>query len=363
MASEPEGPSVLRRVVLPGLFLVLLFGALWVRRPAPAEDLGIKILGRTMGTTYTVLLVKPGLSPDAQKALGQAIETRLAEVNQQMSTYLEDSEISRFNRYQGVDAFTVSDPFKDVVQRSIEVSERSEGAFDVTVGPLVDAWGFGPEGEKQIPDAKGLAEIRADVGYSKLSVTENGLLKSNPGLRVDLSAIAKGWGVDQIAALLRERKHSNFMVEIGGEVFVDGLNTDGVEWRLGVEKPTEGSVAVREVLGLTNQAIATSGDYRNFLGEGAERRSHSIDPRTGYPIEHGLAQVTVVMENCTDADAWATALTVLGPDAGFELAESSGWAVLFLIRTEEGVFQEKATQAFIGLRQDKNESQSEGGTP
>jgi thiamine biosynthesis lipoprotein len=209
----------------------------------------------------------------------------------------------------------------------------------------VEAWGFGPQGEQEIPTDSVLKELAEFVGFKKLLVSSKGLAKSDPRVRIDLSAIAKGWGVDQVASLLAERGHNRFLVEIGGEIQAHGMNAQGSPWQLGIEKPSVGERDVQQVVGLTNQAMATSGDYRNFIGEGAQRRSHTVDPRTSRPVDHALASVSVVADNCTDADAWATALTVLGPTEGFAIAESLGLAAFFLVR-ENGNIVEKATSAF-----------------
>jgi thiamine biosynthesis lipoprotein len=332
---EDEGPGAMRRIVLPALFLVLLFGALWVRRPAeepPAPVLPdvLEITGPTMGTTYRILVVGAGLDEPGQQQLGAAIATELEAVNASMSTYLPDSEISRFNGALSTDPFPISEGFAEVLRRAHAISVASEGAFDISVGPLVDAWGFGPAGEQELPSEEQVALLRSRVGFEKLQLDGGLLSKSMPELRIDLSAIAKGWGVDQIAALLRSRGHRDLMVEIGGEVYASGKNQSGSAWRLGIERPQMEGRDVQEVVGLQNQAMATSGDYRNFIGEGADRRSHTIDPRTGHPVSHELASVSVVAENCTDADGWATALTVLGPEAGFELAQSLNLAAFFM---------------------------------
>lgn len=352
-ASSEQGPGAIRRFILPALFLVLLFGALWTRRPAPAPvaeaapDV-LEINGPTMGTTYRILVVGPGLDSDGQTELGQAITEELIAVNASMSTYIPDSEISRFNDLESTEPMAISSGFAQVIRRAQSISRATEGAFDITVGPLVNAWGFGPQGEQGMPTEAELESISEFVGFERIQLTVDGLAKNDPRVRIDLSAIAKGWGVDQLAALLLNRQHRNFMVEVGGEIQAHGRNPLGTAWQLGIEKPSIGERGVQQVVGLNNQAMATSGDYRNFIGESAQRRSHTVDPRTLRPVDHALASVSVVAENCTDADAWATALTVLGPNAGFELAESLGLAAFFLIR-ENGQIIEKATPAFAGL--------------
>jgi FAD:protein FMN transferase len=351
---EAQGPGAIRRIFLPGLFLALLFGALWTRRPPALSDPDsvardvLEISGSTMGTTYRILIVESGLDAAGQAALGQSITDTLKAVNDSMSTYLPDSEISRFNDSPSIEPVAVSQGFVQVVQQAQVISLATKGAFDVTVAPLVDAWGFGPNGVQDIPSDEALAALSEHVGFEKISLDGQSLVKSDPRLRIDLSAIAKGWGVDQIALLLGQQGHADFLVEIGGEIQARGQNRFGDLWQLGIEEPEVGQRSVQQVVGLRDQAMATSGNYRNFIGEGAQRRSHTVDPRTSRPVTHSLASVSVITDNCTDADAWATALSVLGPEEGFALAESLNLAAFFLVR-ENGQFAKKATTAFNGL--------------
>jgi thiamine biosynthesis lipoprotein len=310
----------------------------------------LEINGATMGTTYRILVVEPDLEKAGQVDLGQAITDTLDSVNASMSTYLPHSEISRFNDRISTEPMAISQGFAQVVQHARGVSLATQGAFDVTVGPLVDAWGFGPKGDQEIPSDEALAALSAHVGFEKILLVDGSLAKTDPRLRIDLSAIAKGWGVDQMALLLAQRGHTDFLVEIGGEIQARGHNPYGDLWQLGIEAPVEGERSVQQVVGLRDQAMATSGDYRNFIGEGAQRRSHTVDPRTSRPVTHSLASVSVVADDCTDADAWATALSVLGPEEGFVLAESRQIAAFFLIR-ENGQFVQRATSAFNRLKE------------
>lgn len=347
-SPESMEPGALRRFVLPIGFLVLLFWALFTRRPEPAPEV-LEISGPTMGTQYRILIVEAGLDGPGQQALGAAIEETLVAVNASMSTYLPDSEISRFNALESTEPFAISADFAAVLVESQAISEASGGAFDATVGPLVNLWGFGPEDAPSEVSDEALETQRARVGYQHLSVGEGSLSKSVANQVVDLSAIAKGWGVDRLVALLEERGHQNFMAEIGGEVSARGTNHKGGAWRLGIEKPLMEGRKVHTVVELSDMAMATSGDYRNFIGEGADRRSHTIDPRTGRPVTHSLASVSVVAESCMEADGWATALTVLGPEEGLQKAEEEGLAAFFLVRESDGSFTESATTAFSGL--------------
>jgi thiamine biosynthesis lipoprotein len=313
---------------------------------AAAQGEMLEFSGATMGTRYLVKVFDP---PDFQQDIQIEVDALLREINDQMSTYLPTSELSRFNASESTDWFEVSEPTATVVAFAQQVADRSNGAFDVTVGPLVNAWSFGPDPRSQtVPDAPTIERLRASVGYDKLSVRMDppALRKSVPGLKVDLSAIAKGYGVDRVVQLLNEAGAANVFVEIGGEVRTSGSKA-GQWWKVGIQAP---DVAADQVLiahslnaGAGNdQSMATSGDYRNYFEVDGVRYSHTIDPRTGRPIQHSLASVSVVTETCMEADAWATALNVLGPDEGKQLAEQQGLSVL-LIRREGDQFVRSGT--------------------
>ncbi len=349
-----DGPSALRRFVLPGLFVAALFVVLFLRRPETAGgERVVRLEGPTMGTQYHVTVVLPTDGPD-EEALKAAVDGALAEVNGAMSTYLADSALSRFNRHAGAGAFDAPPGLIVVVAQALAISAATGGAFDVTVGPLVRAWGFGPDKPGDAPDAAALAALRQRVGWRMLTVDEAAgtLSKARPDLEVDLSAIAKGYGVDRAAAALAGLGAERYLVEVGGEVVARGTNPDGQPWRVGIAKPAlDGSGGVQEVVALSGRAMATSGDYRNYREVDGERVSHTIDPRTARPITHGLASVSVVADDCTTADAWATALNVLGPEAGLAAATERNLAALFIIRSPDGAgFTTQATPAFEALR-------------
>jgi thiamine biosynthesis lipoprotein len=307
--------------------------------------------GLALGTTYTVKVVGvSGTSGAGRQAIRSAIASELEFVDARMSTYREDSELSRFNRFAGSEPFEMSPETLEVFRRGLEISRETEGAFDITVAPLVSAWGFGP-GQRplEVPDEATLAALRKRVGYQKLVIENTGVRKSRPDVRCDLSAIAKGYAVDRIAQALDRMHVRNYMVEVGGEIRTKGRNFHGKRWRIGIERPDPSQRSILRVLDLDEQALATSGDYRNFYVKDGLSLSHLIDPRTGRPIDHGLASVTVVHEECTSADAYATALVVLGPEKGHALAERLGLAALFVIRDEQGGLVQKGTSAFDAL--------------
>ena len=349
VAEGGRGPRRLTRGRLLGLvasFAVLGAATLWRFTHQP-EGLRHDFAGTTMGTSYHVT-VDADLTAEDRARVRETIEESLDRVNNLMSTYDTASELSRFNRYAGTDPVPASAELLEVLEMAAEVSERSGGAFDVTVAPLVDAWGFGPSDPPDgTPDDETLAALRATVGYRRIVVdtTVGTVAKTVPETWVDLSAIAKGYGVDRVAAALGELGLTSFLAEVGGEVKAVGRRRDGRAWRVGIERPEEMARALYGVVELTDQALATSGDYRNYYDEGGVRYAHIIDPRSGRPILFHGASVTVAHPSTAIADAWATALTVLGPHEGFELARREGVAALFVTR-EDGAYRSRATPRF-----------------
>jgi thiamine biosynthesis lipoprotein len=314
--------------------------------PSPEEAIH-SFSGSTMGTVYNVRAVGSAAGSNVA-ALQRSVDLRLAAINQEMSTYLPDSEISRFNGYTGDDWFAVSAETAFVVAAGLAVSRDTQGAFDVTVGPLVNLWGFGPAGRAgETPTDSAIAESQARVGHLRLEVRLEppALRKRRPDVYVDLSAIAKGFAVDEVGKLLERHAVRSYLVEIGGEVRTRGRKPDGGGWRIGIERPV---AAVREldcVVELDDRALATSGDYRNFFEREGRRYSHEIDPRTGRPVDHALISVSVLADDCLTADAWATALLILGPDAALPAARQRGLEVLCMVRSGDG-WVEQATPGF-----------------
>lgn len=311
-----------------------------------AEPDYLRLGGSTMGTYYQVTARCPA-DPT------ERIEATLAEVNAQMSTYLPDSELSRLNRAPLEQWLPVSAPLAEVLAAAAELGQRSHGAFDVTVGPLVDLWGFGAGSSRdasRVPDAAALALARERVGMHHVEISRDPpRVRRHADVSIDLSAIAKGHGVDRVFDELGAMGCSDRLVDIGGEVRTRGSGPSGAGWRIGIEVPDPDSQGgVQRVVSPGDGALATSGDYRNFFEADGRRYSHTIDPRTGRPITHGLAAVTVAHPLAMWADGWATALNVLGPEAGFELAVDQGLPALFIVRGESG-FQERYTDAFGAL--------------
>lgn len=315
--------------LLLGFLCINLYACQQTTGPSPSV-----VSGLTMGTTYTIKIYAPDLQLD-HAMLSAGITERLDMVNQQMSTYLPTSDLSLFNQSTSPAWQEIPVQLYTVIEEALRIHQLSEGAFDITIGPVVDLWGFGPEARiNKLPDAAIIHETLANVGsrYIHLRTQPYSIKKDKTDLRIDLSAIAKGFAVDVIANYLDELSIKNYMVEIGGEIKTRGHNPDNKIWQIGIEKPLTDQRAVETVISLDNQGMATSGDYRNYFEENGVRYSHTINPITGKPITHKLASVTVLHPSSMTADALATALLVLGSEQGFELAQRENLAVLFIVR-------------------------------
>lgn len=321
--------------------VLLLSGCIFDEKPAIQH-----FYGRALGTSYNIRFV--GTTSDVRR-LQAGTDSTLETINQSMSTYIDDSELNRFNDSVGTDWVKVSDALGAVLVISQAISEKSQGAFDVTVGPLVDLWGFGPQARReQVPDSRVLNAVMADVGYQGLELSiedQTYRIRKLRPRRIDLSAVAKGYAVDQIAEYLAAEGISDFLVEVGGEMRLSGHKPGNENWKVAVETPESGARGVFRILPLTGVAIATSGDYRNYFEVDGVRYSHTIDPSNGYPIRHHLASVTVITDTCAKADAWATAMMVMGVEKALALAEAENLAVL-LIEKSDGAFIEHTSSAF-----------------
>ena len=336
-----------------GFLLVLLAAGSGCQAPASIEE--YRFQGSSMGTTFEVKVVASVLPVQQQQAVREAIQAQLRDINGKMSTYLESSEISRLNRSRETTPHPLSRETFAVLEEALRISRMTRGAFDVTVGPLVNAWGFGPPPHpKALPTAAEIEQLKLRSGWAKIELDPlvSTIRKREPALYLDLSAIAKGYAVDRLSETLAELNLTRHMVELGGEVKTSGRNASGQPWQIAIEKPVSEGRAFQRILPLENLAMATSGDYRNFHQTDGVPLSHTIDPRTGRPVRHALASVSVVDASCMRADGYATALMVLGESAGYRLAAGQDLAALFLVRTVEGSFQERETRAFQHLFRD-----------
>ena len=305
--------------------------------------------GNTMGTTYSIKVAgKNSKSFNYDDlTIQNKIDSLLVDINLKMSTYIDSSEISKFNSLQDTTWFSISPDLAIVFKEALKVGLETDGSFDITVGPLVNLWGFGPPASKEdLPSDSDIKKALSETGYQnlRLSVDPPAIKKLLPDIYCDLSAIAKGYGVDKVANLLEYLGFSNYLVEIGGEVRTSGTNQDGEKWRVGILSP-EMNGGIYKVLHLSEQSMATSGDYFNFFEVNHVKYSHTIDPRTGKPVTHNLASVTVLHSSCMVADAYATALSVLGPERGFQFATKMNLSALFIVR-DNGIFVEKKTAFF-----------------
>ncbi|GAA0206281.1 FAD:protein FMN transferase [Kangiella japonica] len=273
-----------------------------------------------MGTTYSVILKSDTASPEA---VYEDIETELKDINQLMSTYIPDSEINRFNSLKDDSCFHFSDKSWEVLVAAQKVYHATNGAFDITMGPLISRWGFNVEEyDEKVPTSVEVNSLLAKVGTNKLNYdfTNQCISKRLPEITINLSAIAKGYGVDRVAHIVEQHGVFDYLVEIGGETKAKGRNPSSTVWRVAVENPSSLSQREMLVVGLTDTSIATSGDYRNYYTVDGKRFSHTIDPETGYPVEHTLSSVSVIHSQNMYADAYATAFSVMGVERSLELA-------------------------------------------
>jgi thiamine biosynthesis lipoprotein len=325
------------------VFLSFLIPSLPLYGLTADSDQPITLVGKTMGTQYHIKFY--GLRP---VPIHQTIESILEQINDQMSTYRDDSEISRLNQNEAHQWVEVSPAVLEVSQLAAQVHKMTNGAFEPTVGRLVNLWGFGPQYvPNKIPDSETLKSTRERIGLEHIDMRTNPpyLRKLVSGIDLDFSGIAKGYAVDRVARQLESWGLTRYMVEIGGEVRVGAPKPAGEPWMIGIESPSNQRGQIVQALALQQQSLATSGDYRNYYEMDGKRYSHIIDPRTGYPIKHRTASVSVITKTCAEADALATGFMVLGAEKGLAIAEKYDIAVLFLVREGER-FVEKASTAF-----------------
>lgn len=309
-----------------------------------------------MGSLYTVKIVGTNLSDADVGALKKEVEDRLREVNRQMSHYVPESELSRFNRAPAGQRIQISPEFARVLRFALELNRRSAGAFDPTLGPIINLWGFGEESVlRHTPTDEQIREARLKTGCQHLTLTENNeLSKDTPGLTLNLGAVAKGFGVDEIAGVLRRHGLTNTYVSISGDVFVDGRNARGTHWQVGISAPKKewrpGDSLVT-VLSLSGQAVSTAGDYQKFfVNDQGRTQGHIFDPRTGRPVAHSLGSVSVVADSCMTTDGLDTTLFVMGLEEGRRWIESwTNAAALFVVREKAGEFRQVPSSRFPGM--------------
>jgi len=334
--------------------LLLGFGALALagcHRPGSLAPYG-RAVGTTMGSTWNARFATKGITAAVVQS---AVQSALDAVDARMSMFRADSELSVFNGAAAGTPVQLSAELYGVLAAAAEVSRWSGGAFDVTVAPLVEQWGFGTRSGRAVPTASAIASERARIGWHSLALDagRRSVTKRQDAVHADLGGIAKGYGVDRAAAALESLGLASYMIEVGGEVRARGVNAEGRAWRIGLEEPDAMPQRARWVVALDGRAMATSGDYRNYFVEDGRRYSHEIDPASGAPIRHTLCSVTVVADDCMQADALATALIVLGAARGRALAESSHLAAQFIERLPDGSFRDSMTPAFAALKPER----------
>ncbi|MCB2166015.1 MAG: FAD:protein FMN transferase [Deltaproteobacteria bacterium] len=316
-----------------GLALLLILSGCFGQRE-------IKLAGKTMGTTYHITVIGGYLT--AAAPLQAAIDDRLAAINASMSTYRPDSEISRFNQITTVDTpFPIGKDFQAVMHLSQKLFHITQGAWDGTLDPLIDLWGFGrtKRPEKHVPSEDAIRTRLASVGFQYIVLHPDGQLsKKLPTVSLDLASVAKGYAVDAVAALIHQKGFDNYLVEIGGEVYAAGVRIDNQPWRIGINKPEAGASAdqVYHVATLQDRAFATSGDYRNFFDIDGRRYAHIIDPRTGYPVSNDVVSVSVTADTCALADGLATALMVMGAARGIDLVNQMENVECLIVTRDDG---------------------------
>jgi len=298
--------------------ILLGFLILWIGCSSPRDI--IIISGQTMGTTYSIKIIHAGLF-EAQKKIEQGIDSILTEVNRKMSTWDSNSEISRFNQNQTDSPIPVSPEFLQVVNVAQAISRKTNGAFDVTVFDLMSLWGFGPNPKTGMPTHEEIENVLSHSGWEKIILSDNGIQKQNPKTKLDLNAIAKGYGVDEVFQFLQLKGYTDLFVEIGGEVQCSGRNQRNKYWSIGIENPSGGNKSNQIFAAIVYSdggAVATSGNYRNFVDVNGEILGHIINPKTGFPLQTNVLSVTVLSNSCMVADAWATALMVMDYETGLK---------------------------------------------
>lgn len=321
------------------LFLIFLVaGTIYILKNHKPE-VYITNNGFIFGTKYEI---KYKTTDDVHSEIREVLE----QVDKALSMFNKNSIISAFNN--NIDT-TANEMFSEVFNLAMDISQKTDGAFDITVAPLVNAWGFGFK-EGVLPDSSTVKEILENVGYQSVALIDNKVVKQNKNTMLDCSAIAKGYGCDVVARLLDSKNITNYMIEIGGEVVTKGKNSKGTDWKISISKPTENTATNQNghqaIISITDKGMATSGNYRNFRIENGKKYAHTIDPRTGFPVQHSLLSATVIADNCAKADAYATAFMVVGLEKATELCKADNIEAFFIYANEKGELQTLATEGF-----------------
>jgi len=336
--------------MLPLMALLLSITLSGCDRPSPSSSLVLE--GKTMGTYWRASLA--GVDSAREAGLKQAIQQLLDADDHELSTWKKDSELSVFNQSRSQQPQAISENMADIITLSLRIGKKTEGAMDITVGPLVNLWGFGPDKQPvKTPDQAQIDAARALAGLQHLKVIQNGegqwLQKDLPALYVDLSTVGEGFATDHVARLMEKEGINNYLVSVGGAVLTRGLNAEGKPWRVAIQKPTDKENAVEAIVDLQGHGISTSGSYRNYYELDGKRISHVIDPMTGRPIEHKLVSATVIATTALEADGWDTGLMVLGTEKAKQLAIREKLAVYLITKQDDGfsVWMSPQFEAFL----------------
>ncbi|WP_435945678.1 FAD:protein FMN transferase ApbE [Dryocola sp. BD586] len=328
-----------RHLLRRGLLVVAVLALAGCDNPPAAVKPGLVLEGKTMGTFWRVSLA--GIDAARQNELRASIQAQLDYDDRLLSTYKSDSALSRFNQSRSTEPYPVTEAMSDIVTTSLRIGAKTGGAMDVTVGPLVNLWGFGPDKQPvKVPTQAQIDAAKALTGLQHLTVMNKAgrqwLQKDLPGLYVDLSTVGEGYAADRLARLMEQNGISRYLVSVGGAVVTRGTNQDGKAWRVAIQKPTDRENAVQAVVDLNGHGISTSGSYRNYYELEGKRLSHIIDPVSGAPVQHRLVSATVIAPTALEADGWDTGLMVLGTEKAKQVAQKEGLAVYLITKEDEG---------------------------
>ncbi|MCQ3905596.1 FAD:protein FMN transferase ApbE [Klebsiella quasipneumoniae] len=318
---------------------VLFSGCDSATTPATPASTATVLDGKTMGTFWRVSVI--GVDEAKAQALRAKVQAQLDADDRLLSTWKNDSALMRFNHAADTRPWPVSEAMADIVTLSLRIGAKTDGAMDITVGPLVNLWGFGPDKQPvATPDAQAIVAAKARTGLQHLQVINQSgrqfLQKDIPDLFVDLSTVGEGYAADHLARLMEQEGISRYLVSVGGALVSRGMNGEGKPWRVAIQKPTDRENAVQAIVDINGHGISTSGSYRNYYELDGKRISHVIDPQTGQPITHKLVSVTVIAPTALEADGWDTGLMVLGPEKAQQVVREQGLAVYMIVKEGEG---------------------------
>lgn len=350
MKKHYSSINIQRNLISISLVIIIIFAVQY--RLTEKIFINHKFQGEAIGTSFSIKLTHTPLKVKESKHIQNKIFSIFRSINTTCSVFERNSDVSIFNhQVEAFQDFVISDDLFKIIKRALEISKKTHGSFDITVSPLINLWGFGEDGKRNIPSAEEVEEKLKVTGADKLLLLgKNILQKKINGVSINLGAIAKGYAVDKIASFLVSLDCKNFMIEVGGEVYCSGLNRDFENWTIGIDTPDSHLIPGENIMGVTTlnrQAIATSGNYRRFFKYGKKIYSHIINPKTGYPVDNNLVSVSVITSNCMEADAYATAFFVLGYNKSIEIVEKdSNLEAYFILKEDDGIFKSYKSSGF-----------------